>query len=237
MVSLCRSNSYQPTGSRVVVAGSSIGKSASVFPPVTNLSDIPAGKEISSLKPPNDRETIASKCPPQSHSYPSLGGPSPSPRTSSSSLASLGEECAFFSSLEMQSQQASNHPSTSSLLSSSLAATNGSPASPTSSRPASVAADKEILYAQLDLAPASTSGVLTRSSDYNGGDAADAPRSSAHFRPISAALVATDSLNTAAAAAATATPTTYVQIDFNRKNCSGSGNGSDALKHAPSATR
>ena len=207
-----RSNSYQPTGSRVVVAGS--GKSASIFP---LLSEIPAGKMIvsaSSSFGTTGSESAGIQVPMafggknsvKSPSHPSLC----TNRTSSSSLASLGEELVL--NAEMQAvpwAEAGCHSSISASPALFSTATNSSsPSSSLSSRPTSVLGnDKEVLYAQLDLAPPSNS--------FRPAEEADEVPKSPRLRPGSVGGF-TDAIMAAASTPAPITGTTYVQIDFKK---------------------
>jgi len=167
---LIRSNSYQPSSSssRVVVAGS---KPVSLFP----LTDIVAGKVMG-----NEVKTPL--------------GPQ---RTSSSSLASLGEDLVAgeLQAVHWQGVDPSRTSPSTAHSSPSAGASSPSP-STVGSRPVSAQSEREINYAQLDLAPVADEVEVVPKSPRN------------HSRGSTTSTTSFPELTTG---------TSYAQIDFTKK--------------------
>lgn len=211
-----RSLSYQPPGSRVAGCG---GKPVSNLP---NLTDIFAGKILGSTNSPASGASKASKSPHHQSMC--------SNRTSSSSLASLGEDPVVTAEMQAVSWNAPTSAdgalpyasafrplmSSSSLSPAPLSSSSSPSPSLTLSRPTSVLSQKELLYAELDLPPSSTAFRPEESSS----SSSEVPRSPRSVRACSSAELS----STEAALA----PTVYAQIDFQK---------SEGLKNVSSGSR
>ena len=205
------------------------GSNKSLFPLLT---DIPAGKVVHASSTSSDTQSSSTAGLTSASNKNSQTSPAQLNcltagtynRTSSSSLASLGEDVLLAGEMQAVNWSSADGNATSASVFRPLNTNSLSPASVSNSsspspsltiisRPTSVQSEREIQYAQLDLTPATKTRRASGEPSLMNEPSLEPPRSPRQFaRTVACETLPSGCSNMAAASC----PTTYAQIDFKK---------------------